>query len=239
MGWALGEVVCWSYVEDYIEDEEAYGPDAWKAGVKEWEDKQEERDAVADEEKKIIEELGLKERYRTVNYNGSTWWTLYRERDFETVERNFGLVFATAEKPLRVYRYNRFLDHLVAVHYDVKHEDMLSIFNDLVKAKPDLHWPYLVRGKFYIKYSWYFRGTGYSNTVSQKSWDGLHKYLGLVQLNLEKVHEMSPKDAEASVAMIELAALYLDDDDVRKYYDRAISINPLNYEARMDYLWYL
>lgn len=207
-----------------------YGPDAWE-DFSEMMGNKENTDAL------MVAELELNERYERVHKYDDTRYLLYTERDFDKVEEQLDENFATKSEPWKAHRYSGLISTMGTYYAGEDTEVFLSTLNQWVEAKPESHYARLVRGNFYNAYAWKFRGGGYANTVTGDGWQRFERYLNLAKRDLDQAHAMNPNDPEASNKMIDTAnGLGMSDADIRGYYERAIEINPLHYEARFQYM---
>lgn len=107
------------------------------------------------------------------------------------------------------------------------------------------NWPneattFLLKGEFHLKYAWFGRGAGYANGVSEEGWKLFAERLAVAATALEKAWELNPRDARIPTTMIDVeegqgkgrARMEL-------WFDRAMSLDPNNYEACSKKLHYL
>lgn len=183
-----------------------------------------ERDAIASE-------YGLWDRYTVIPFCGDIRNVLYRNQDFATVERLLAEQWAKVDQHER-FQYGRCVGELVDIRAGDDPETLRAVLDAWVAAYPESHRALLARGRFFVEYAWYYRGTGYANTVSRSSWESFEHYLTLAELDLETAHNMAPEDPNASVSMITIAMGRGDHSGVDRYYRRALQADPLNFMAR-------
>lgn len=224
-------------IAEASDEDRVYGPDVWKAENEEFLAKKK-----VDDERvgKLTEELGLNEKYESINVLGYFRRQLYKERDPDLVEKGLKERFALIDDPFKAHQYSQICGGLGDIRYGDDPASMLEILNEWVASKPDLHWPLLARGVFYKDYAWYFRGSGYADTVSKASWEGFIENMEKAQADLEAAQQLNPRDPEPSVQLISVAGgLSLGAEKMRQYYEQALAINPVHLGARYGLLNFL
>ena len=204
------------------QQEKISGEDQWKEKVQKHQD-----------QKKLNQMLGLSEIYKEVTLYEDLWEKLYEEKEFKTVEQRLTTQFNNMKTPLEKKYYSDTIESLSAESYRKEHHERHTILNDWVKASPNSHLPYLVRGNFYINYAWFYRGTSYSNLVTDEGLKKMGYYMNLAQADLEKAYEINPIDPESMHNLMSVAVgLGYGNEAFEHCYQKVMEINPLHYNAR-------
>lgn len=78
-----------------------------------------------------------------------------------------------------------------------------------------------------ISHAWFFRGTGYANTVSPASWEGFHKYLDLALEHLRRNKALAASDSSWNHFMLTVGrGLGWDIDPLMAVFENGIAKNP-------------
>lgn len=98
------------------------------------------------------------------------------------------------------------------------------------------HWSksevtYLLTGKFYEDFAWQARGGGWAKDVPQDAWNLFFDRLASAEQNLTKASEIDPKDARQATAMISVAAARSKPEEMERWFQRAMELDPNNYQA--------
>jgi Domain of unknown function (DUF4034) len=117
-------------------------------------------------------------------------------------------------------------------------------YNELEKSF-FANWPkesvsFLLKGEAYLQMAWLARGTGYAKDVTQEGWKSFGEHLAVAETSLKKAWQLNPKDPRIPTIMIRVdEAQQKDRDDMELWFNRAMTLNPNNYEACKSKLHYL
>jgi len=99
---------------------------------------------------------------------------------------------------------------------------------------------WLLKGEACIRMAWLARGNDYANKVTQKGWESFSTNLVSAQSALEQAWKMNPKDVRIPIQMMNVM---LGEgggrDRMELWFDRAIKLDPGNYDACWNKLYYL
>jgi hypothetical protein len=110
----------------------------------------------------------------------------------------------------------------------------------LEKAMPNSSTLYLFKGDFYIKYAWEARGGGYANTVTPQQWKLFFERLAIADEALNKAWDRDPHDERIPTLMLKVELGEHKGPAVeRKWFDRAMSVNPDDKSACYQLMTYL
>jgi hypothetical protein len=107
------------------------------------------------------------------------------------------------------------------------------------------NWPnaptsWLLKGESYLQMAWLARGTGYANNVTQEGWKSFGERLVTARSALEKAWQLNPKNPRIPTLMIRVdEAQQKSRDDMELWFNRAMTLDPNNYEACKNKLHYL
>ncbi len=105
---------------------------------------------------------------------------------------------------------------------------------------PDDYTTPLLKGTAYIQLAWLARGNGYANTVSEQGWKLFNERLATAQAALEHAWELNPKDPEiAHQMMTVMLGQGGERAQMELWFNRAMALNPDDYEACSKKLYYL
>ena len=105
---------------------------------------------------------------------------------------------------------------------------------------PDSYTAYLLKGSASVKLAWAARGSGYANTVSAGQWVVFKDDLNTARKSLETAWGMNPKEGHTALEMIGVCeGLSLPRDEMEKWFQRAMDLNPNYYDACHEKLHYL
>lgn len=207
-----------------------YGPDQWHENEAEHLAEEAEEDAE-------LAASGLLDRYTIVDIHGDTRQLLYGQRDFAAVEESLAAQFENADTPLDKHRYSQQIRYLGEFHYGEDPEERWNTLTEWVDSRPDAYHARLVRGAYAIRYAWYYRGNTYSNQVTNEGWDGFHRYLDIARDDLESASAMNPADPEPTAFLITVSSAQGGGrQEIERYYEETLAINPLHYNARSSKL---
>jgi hypothetical protein len=112
------------------------------------------------------------------------------------------------------------------------------------------HWPedyrlYLMKGSLHVPYAWSARGGGYANTVSEANFKLFHDRLSVAAEALRRAWKLNSQDPKIPTEMLRVElGLGQGRDEMEKWFQRAMALDPANYAAcghKMNYLepkWY-
>ena len=107
-----------------------------------------------------------------------------------------------------------------------------SIENTLFKNWPDESAVWLLKGEAYYKKAWFARGGGYADKVTDEGWKNFNENLAVAETAAKKAWKLNPTDARIPGLMIRLdEGLQRERPDMELWFQRAMQINPNNYEA--------
>lgn len=115
---------------------------------------------------------------------------------------------------------------------DPSHEALMT---EWIAQYPDSYIPYLVRGSYYIKLGYAWRGTGSSAKTSDEQSAKYHFYHDKAYLDLRQSIELEPT-AQAYSELISLSSRALQGETRQGLFARGLSILPGSYELRKAYL---
>lgn len=206
-------------------------------GKSDWQSRSEERLTERTEREKIADDLGLTSRYRIIRDRQDLYDALYFQRDYARIEQELAALWAK-EGTYDRHRYSAQVEFLGGLSPRLDPESLPEILDAWVESYPNSHRARLVRGYFYIRYAWYFRGDGRARTVSQDSFEGFRRCLVQAREDFEAAYGLAPEDPASSVGLIAVAmGLGQDRETQYRYYRQAIHANPLDLRAR-DALMY-
>jgi len=99
---------------------------------------------------------------------------------------------------------------------------------------------HLIKADFYLMYAWRGRGNGTANQVTDKGWQMFRERLGEAEKALNEAWALDPRDEQIPVLMISIIeGQQKDRSEMEKWFQRAMKLNPNNYEACRNKLHYL
>ena len=134
--------------------------------------------------------------------------------------------------------------------YDACHEGIeiyrgtQNLYEEIEKPLFD-RWPdrseiWLLKGEAYIKKAWNARGGGYAYTVSDKGWEHFNERLATAEEALEHAWKLNPKDPEIARQMMTVMLGQGEGRDrMELWFDRAMVLDPNDYDACSRKLYYL
>lgn len=83
---------------------------------------------------------------------------------------------------------------------------------------------HVLRGEYEIRLAWRDRGSGFSNTVSEKGWEGFAMHLASARANLTHAWELRPEYPLAPARMIYVAMGDSDMKEMRVWFERTMAV---------------
>ena len=138
--------------------------------------------------------------------------------------------------------------------YDVCHEflemwkgdkDAYQTYYKRTETSLFQNWPnastsWLLKGEAYLQMAWLARGGGYADKVAPEGWKLFTENLATAETALKKAWEINPRDERVPTIMIRVdEGQQKNRDDMELWFDRAMALNPNNYEACKNKLHYL
>lgn len=106
-----------------------------------------------------------------------------------------------------------------------------------LEAEPDSADAQLVAGATWMYLAWEARGSGYSNTVSERGAKLFYERLKTARKALLRAIERAPKDPTPVVYLLRVArGLELDAETRQSYFDQAVERDPQHFEAHHEML---
>lgn len=165
---------------------------------------------------------------------------LFFDKDFEFTEIELKKQFEAIDDPIAALSYATTIDQLGNFFYELEPDDLRSVVTEWTQQYPDSHFAWLVRGKQAIDYAWYWRGSGYANTVSDEAWEQFHAAIAEAEESLSRAYDLEPRDPEIAVGMLTICkAQGLPREEMEQWFQRAVSVVPSHYgahNAKFDYL---
>lgn len=105
---------------------------------------------------------------------------------------------------------------------------------------PNSPYPLMLKGNFYIDYAWYARGNGYADSVTAEGGRLFEDRLAVAKQSFEDAWKLNPQDPHIAEQMIRVE-LGLGDgrDNMELWFNRAMNLNPADYDACQSKLYYL
>lgn len=198
-----------------------------------------EEEAKQDAENAAWEErLGLDSIYTRVYLLQGTHYQLYHEKNFKLIEEQLAAELANTATPFDRYRYSASIEDLTVLHNEDL-QTLLGVADEWVKASPDSHYPYLLRGKLNSELAWEYRGDGFIGEVSRS---GLRKFEQLnkrAKEDLEIAQKLNPNDPEVPAALADAVAPIEGMRALRRCYDQTLALNPHHVHVRYTMMTYL
>lgn len=107
------------------------------------------------------------------------------------------------------------------------------------------NWPnasssWLLKGDAYIRLAWLARGSGYADTVTDNGWKEFSADLATAQAALERAWKLNPLDVRIPAQMMTVVLGQGGNrDQMEVWFNRAMDLDPDNYEACRSKLYYL
>jgi Domain of unknown function (DUF4034) len=110
----------------------------------------------------------------------------------------------------------------------------------LFRNWPDASFPWLLKGQFYTDYAWAARGGGDANTVTEEGWKLFAERLAVAEESLNRAWELNPKDVETPIAFLKVElGQSKGRERMELWFQRAMALDPNNYDACYKKLYYL
>jgi len=117
---------------------------------------------------------------------------------------------------------------------------MLEHYDKWCSSEPPHHAAFILRGLYHKTSAWYERGGGYAYTVSDEGRELFKKNLELAKDDLEKAYSLNPDDPNSASSMITVyMGLRYEEDDMEKWFQRAVTADPMAYDAYSRKLLFL
>ncbi|MCL2789570.1 MAG: DUF4034 domain-containing protein [Desulfobulbus sp.] len=120
-----------------------------------------------------------------------------------------------------------------------------ELLNAWCNSSQNSHFPYSIRGGYYLQEAANARGTKYAKSVTEKQWEDMKKFLALAQADLEKSYALEPQDPYSAAEMIMVCLLTGYPREVMEnWFNRAMQADNYwlrPYNRKMNYLfpqWY-
>jgi tetratricopeptide (TPR) repeat protein len=182
----------------------------------------------------------VKELYDRVGSYREIRRRLFHEADFEYAEAELPSLFAKISEPTAAQDYSIAIHRLGELSVDTDPEDLRQTMEKWTQVHPDSHYAWLVRGNLAISYAWYWRGGGWSSTVTNEGWQHFEDAINEARMCLEKAYKLEPNDPEAPAKLIKVCmAQSSTRAEVETHFKRATALVPSHwtaYAARFEYL---
>lgn len=110
----------------------------------------------------------------------------------------------------------------------------------MLKNWPDDYTTWLLKGTAYIQMAWHARGNGWAYTVSAKGWEHFGERLATAEEALDHAWKSNPHDPEiAHQMMTVMLGQGGGRDRMELWFDRAMALDPNDYNACSRKLYYL
>lgn len=104
---------------------------------------------------------------------------------------------------------------------------LMDHLNRWCHRSPRSHTAYMTRGLAYFHWAWSYRGSGYSDSVSQEQAQAFQEMMGRAQADLEKAYDLDSRYPQAPTLMIRVATgRGLPEQDMELWYERAMKAFP-------------
>jgi hypothetical protein len=115
-----------------------------------------------------------------------------------------------------------------------------TIVGPLFRARPKQAASYLVKANFYLIYAWRGRGNGTADKVTEEGWDLFRTRLAESEKALKRAWALDPKNPQIPALMINVSeGQQKKRPEMELWFDRAMRLDPNNYEACRNKLHYL
>ncbi len=175
----------------------------------------------------------LADRYTLVYLSEDLPSKLYAEKEYNFVEERLSAKLSEISDPWAAYEYSRIISEVGSLNYKFDPEDARELLRRWTDRHPESHIAWLVRGAFNIDYAWYWRGSGYANTVSNKAWNRFSEAMQVAFDCLQKSAEINSADPEIYANLLSIAhATSLSGDEFESYYRRTLELVPSHVGVR-------
>lgn len=127
--------------------------------------------------------------------------------------------------------------------FDSFHDE--NVLNAWCEKSKTIHFPYVIRGSYYLKKAHETRGSEYARNVKDKQWNDIKIFLQKAQADLEKAYSITPSDPYSASRMVGLCLLKRYPREIMdKWFSRAIEADSFwfkPYVAKLSYImpwWY-
>jgi hypothetical protein len=128
----------------------------------------------------------------------------------------------------------------VIKHWSDEKERFDKMHELLMKNWPKQGVTYLLEGQFYVDYAWKGRSTKYAKDVTQEQWKLFFERLEVAEKLLTKGMEIDPKEGRLPALMIKVASGQQKGfSEMRKWFEKAMEVDPNNYTACDNLLYFL
>lgn len=118
--------------------------------------------------------------------------------------------------------------------------DVLEQYNKWCSSEPPHHAAFILRGSYHKASAWLERGSGYAYTVSDVGRKLFEKNLELAKDDFEKAYFLNPDDPNSASSMIAVCmGLRYQEDDMERWFQKAVTADPLAYDAYSRKLLFL
>jgi hypothetical protein len=107
------------------------------------------------------------------------------------------------------------------------------------------NWPeestcWLLKGEAYITFAWQARGSGYANTVTEEGGKTFTSDLAVAENALNRAWNLNPTDPRIPLQMMTVVlGQGKDRDEMESWFERAMALNPSDYDICSKKLYYL
>jgi hypothetical protein len=110
----------------------------------------------------------------------------------------------------------------------------------LLKNWPNEPFIYQIKGHFHLDEAWKSRGSGYSDSVTEKGWEGFKDHLNTAAEALEKAWKLGPTNPQIALEMIRVELGQAQGRErMELWFNRAMALNTNYYEPCKSKLNYL
>lgn len=157
------------------------------------------------------------------------------EGQYGKVEDHFN--YLVKEKPYSI-NGTRLLEEVYTNLSNVRNFEKL--LDDWCEKSPHHQSPFVIRGLYRINSAWFARGEGYAYTVSETDSRLFKQHLELAKDDLEKAYSINPDDPNSASSMVIVCTgLACEEEEMEKWFKRAVGADPISYNAYSAKLNYL
>lgn len=134
---------------------------------------------------------------------------------------------------------------LEIVYFQLAIMEQLRIWNRWCEARPSSHYPFTVRGMYYLERARFLDGANQTLLLTEKQREEFNRSLINAQADLQKAFELTDRDPGPAAALTSLSIhLKLPRSEMEKWFDNAYKFDPYwlgTYRAKLLYLapwWY-